>query len=410
MTLDQSVLSELADAFKSGDGLDLIREAVRLVLQELIEAEAADVIGAGLYERTETRRNERNGHRERTLSTKAGDVSLGIPKLRKGSFFPSILEPRRRIDQALYAVVMEAYVHGVSTRAVDELVQALGIDSGISKAEVSRICRRLDEHVSAFKDRPLSHTSFPYVYLDATYLHVRDDHHVVSKAVVIATGISLEGHREILGFGVGDSEDEAFWRAFMASLRKRGLGGVRLVISDQHAGLVSALRRVFQGASHQRCRVHFARNLLARVPKGQQEMVAAALRMVFAYATREEISDQYDRVCDMLTEHFEKAAVLMRGAKEEVLAFSAFPRAHWRQIWSTNPLERLNKELKRRCRVVGIFPNEDSVVRLAGAVLLDIHDEWQAAERRYFSETSMAKLTAERDNELASVLELGSAD
>jgi transposase-like protein len=410
MTLDQSVLSELADAFKNGDGLDLIREAVRLVLQELIEAEAAEVIGAGLYERTEARRNERNGHREKTLSTKAGDVSLGIPKLRRGSFFPSILEPRRRIDQALYAVVMEAYVHGVSTRAVDELVQALGIDSGISKAEVSRICRRLDEHVSAFRDRPLSHTSFPYVYLDATYLHVRDDHHVVSKAVVIATGISLEGHREILGFSVGDSEDEAFWRAFLTSLRKRGLSGVRLVISDQHAGLVSALRRVLQGASHQRCRVHFARNLLARVPKSQQEMVAAALRMVFAYGSKEEISEQYDRVADMLTEHFEKAATLMRAAKEEVLAFACFPRAHWRQIWSTNPLERLNKELKRRCRVVGIFPNEDSVVRLAGAVLLDIHDEWQAAERRYFSETSMAKFTAERDNELASVLELASAD
>jgi transposase-like protein len=410
MALDQSVLSELADALKSSDGIDLVREAVRLVFQELIESELSSVIGAGLYERTESRLNERNGHRPRVVSTKAGDVSLGIPKLRKGSFFPSILEPRRRIDQALYAVVMEAYVHGVSTRAVDELVQALGIDSGISKSEVSRICAGLDTHVSAFRDRRLDHTSFPYVWLDATYLHVRDDHHVVSKAVVIATGVSAQGHREVLGFGVGDSEDEVFWRSFLTSLRRRGLSGVRLVISDQHAGLVAALRRCLQGAAHQRCRVHFARNLLARVPKAQQEMVAAGFRTVFAYVTPEEISSQYDHVVESLAERFEKAAGLLVSAKEEVLAFSAFPRAHWRQIWSTNPLERLNRELKRRCRVVGIFPNEDAVTRLAGCVLLDIHDEWQAADRRYFSEGSMAKLMGERDNDLAEVPELVSTD
>ena len=312
MALDQSVLSELADALKSSDGIDLVREAVRLVLQELIESELSSAIGAGLYERTEARTNERNGHRPRVVSTKAGDISLGIPKLRKGSFFPSILEPRRRIDQALYAVVMEAYVHGVSTRAVDELVQALGIDSGISKSEVSRICAGLDTHVSAFKERRLDHTSFPYIWLDATYLHVRDDHHVVSKAVVIATGVSAQGHREVLGFGVGDSEDEVFWRSFLSSLRRRGLCGVRLVISDQHAGLVAALRRCLQGAAHQRCRVHFARNLLARVPKGQQEMVAAAFRTVFAYVTPEEISSQYDHVVETLAERFEKAAGLHR--------------------------------------------------------------------------------------------------
>jgi putative transposase len=404
--LDQSVLSELADALKSADGLDVVREAVRLVFQELIEVEAAEHVGAGRYERSETRTNERNGHRQHVISTKAGDVSLGIPKLRKGSFYPSILEPRRRIDQALYAVVMEAYVHGVSTRAVDELVQALGIDSGISKSQVSRICAGLDTHVSAFKERRLDHTAFPYIYLDATYLHVRHNHHVVSKAVVIATGVTSEGHREVIGFDVGDSEDEVFWRSFLDELKTRGLSGVRLVISDQHAGLVGALRRCLQGVAHQRCRVHFARNLLARVPKGQQELVAASFRTVFAYATPEEISAQYDRVVDTLAERFEKAAVLMAGAKEEVLAFSCFPRAHWRQIWSTNPLERLNKELKRRCRVVGIFPNEAAVTRLGGAVLLDIHDEWQAAERRYFSEASMEKLAGERDNELAVTTEL----
>src|SRR5579862_702277 len=398
MAHEQSALSELAAALKSGEALDLVREAVRLVYQELVEAEATAQIGAGLYERSEARSNERNGHRPKTISTKAGDIELGIPKLRKGSFFPTILEPRRRIDQALYAVVMEAYVAGVPTRAVDELVQALGIGSGISRSEVSRICTRLDEAVAAFRDRRLDHTSFPYLYLDATYLHVREDHHVVSKAVVIATGVREDGHREVLGVAAGDSEDELFWRIFLTSLKDRGLSDVRLVISDQHAGLVAAIRRCFQGTSHQRCRVHFARNLLATVPKGNQEMVAAAFRTVFAQATPDEMATQWDHVRETLSERFEKAARLMDGAKEEVLAFSCFPRAHWRQIWSTNPLERLNMELKRRCRVVGIFPNEASLVRLAGAVLLDVHEEWIATERRYFSEGSMAKLYPERED------------
>jgi len=408
MALDQSALSELLDAFKSGEGLDLIQEAVRLVCQELIEAELTAAIGAGRYERTEGRSNERNGHRDRVLTTKAGDVELAIPKLRKGSFFPSILEPRRRIDQALYAVVMEAYVHGVSTRAVDELVGAMGAKAGISKSEVSRICGALDEVVAAFKERRLDHTEFPYIWLDATYLHatylhVREHHQVTSKAVVIATGVTRDGRREVLGIEVGDSEDEAFWREFLRGLKRRGLGGVRLVISDQHAGLVAAIRRCFQGAAHQRCRVHFARNLLATVPKGHQEMVAAAFRTIFAQVSPAEIAAQWDHVQTMLAERFDKAARLMEGAKTEVLAFSAFPRAHWRQLWSTNPLERLNMELKRRCRVVGIFPNEASAVRLATAVVADIHDEWAAAERRYFSEASMAKLYPERDDEDATV-------
>ncbi len=356
MALDQSVLSELADALKSGDGIDLIREAVRLVLQELIEAEATSVIGAGRYERSGTRSTERNGHRSRTLATKAGDIEVGIPKLRRGSFFPQVLEPRRRIDQALYAVVMEAYVKGVSTRSVDELVAALGVSSGISRSEVSRICAELDAQVEAFRTRRLDHARFPYVHLDATYLHVRDHHHVVSKAAVIATAVREDGHREVLGIAVGDSEDELFWRTFLQSLRDRGLCGVQLVISDQHAGLVAAISRCFQGAAHQRCRVHFARNLLACVPKSNQEMVAAAFRTIFAQATRNEMAAQWDHVRDTFASRFDKAARLMDGAKDEVLAFSAFPRAHWRQVWSTNPLERLNKELKRRCRVVGIFP------------------------------------------------------
>jgi putative transposase len=406
MALDQSVLSELLAAFQSGEGLDLIRESVRLVCQELIETEFSALIGAERYERSEQRRGERNGHRPRLLTTKAGDVELAIPKLRKGSFFPSILEPRRRIDMALYAVVMEAYVHGVSTRAVDDLVEAMGSSAGISKSEVSRICAGLDEMVGAFRERRLDQTRFPYIWLDATYLHVRADHQVTSKAVVIATGVTEDGRREILGIDIGDSEDEAFWREFLRSLKRRGLAGVRLVISDQHAGLVSAIGRCFQGAVHQRCRVHFARNLLANIAKGHQEMVAAAFRTIFAQVSPDEIAAQWDHVESMLAGRFDKAAALMRRGKEEVLAFRTFPRAHWRQIWSTNPLERLNKELKRRSRVVGIFPNEAAAIRLAGAVVADIHDEWAASERRYFSEGSMAELYPERDDDEATTKEL----
>ena len=259
MALDDSALSELLEMFRSGDGLDLIRESVRLVLQELIEAEAAEVIGARRYERTESRQTERNGHRARLLATQAGDVELKIPKLRAGSFFPSLLEPRRRIDQALYAVIAQAYVEGISTRSVDDLVAAMGIASGISRSEVSRICRRLDIQVAAFKDRPLGHVEFPYLFLDATYLKVRDPdlHQVVSKAVVVATGITTGGDREVLGLAVGDSEAETFWAEFLRSLRNRGLGGVRLVVSDAHDGLTKAVRRSFQGAGWQRCRVHY---------------------------------------------------------------------------------------------------------------------------------------------------------
>ena len=394
MALNQSALDEIAAMLKNGDSFDLIRSAAELVLQALIEAEAAAKIGAERYERTETRTNERNGHRERPLSTKAGDLTLKIPKFRQGSFFPSFLQLRRRIDQALYAVVMEAYVQGVSTRSVDELVEALGIESGISRSEVSRICAALDEQVQAFFSRRLDHAPFPYVILDATYLHVREDHKVISKAVVIATGVSASGEREVLGMAIGNSEEEVFWGEFLSGLRRRGLAGVRLVISDQHAGLVAAIRRHLQGAAHQRCRVHAARNLLTHVPKASQEMVAAAFRTIFAQASPEEVSTQWDVVRDSLASKFDKAAKLMDGAKDEVLAFSAFPKEHWRQIWSTNSLERLNKELKRRCRVVGIFPNEASVMRLAGSVLIDAHDEWQASERRYFSLESMAKLAS----------------
>ncbi len=408
MALSQSALSELLDAFRAGDGVDLVRESVRMVMQELIEADAAERIGAGRYERTEQRVTERNGSRPRLVTTQAGDVGLRIPKLRKGSFFPVILEPRRRIDQALYAVVMEAYVQGISTRSVDDLVEAMGVEAGISKSEVSRICAGLDETVGAFRTRSLDHVGFPYVYLDATYLHVRNESsQVTSMAVVVATGVTATGQREILGLDVGDSEDEVFWKGFMTSLKQRGLGGVQLVISDQHSGLVAALRRCFQGVAHQRCRVHFARNLLAHVPKAQADYVAAAFRAIFAHTKPAEVDAAWEKTREEFAARFPKLGPLMDQAKAEVLAFTAFPRAHWRKIWSTNPLERLNKEIKRRSRVVGIFPNSAAVIRLVGAVLLDIHDEWIAADRRYLSEGSMAKLYDISDNEDLTAIDSG---
>jgi transposase-like protein len=288
---------------------------------------------------------------------------------------------------------MQAYVEGVCTRSVDDLVQALGIDSGISKSQVSRICAKLDVEVDAFRNRSLAHVEFPYVYLDATYVKARDTdlHQVVSRAVVIATGITADGQREVLGVDVGDSEDETFWTAFLRSLRSRALGGVRLVISDAHAGLRAAITKTVQGASWQRCRVHFARNLLATVPKAHTEMVAAAFRSIFALTDPADVRARWDEVTDTLAARFPRAADLLTSARTDVLAFCAFPREHWRKIWSNNPLERLNKEIKRRANVVGIFPNDAAVIRLVGAVLADQHDEWAVA-RRYLSESSMSTL------------------
>jgi putative transposase len=400
MALDESAVSDLLDALAVGEGTDLVRQLAQWALQQLIEVEASAAIGARAWERDPGRVTHRNGHRPRVLSTKAGDLQLGIPKLRKGSFFPELLEPRRRIDQALYAVVMEAYVNGVSTRSVDDLVAAMGVDTGISKSEVSRICAGLDTRVNAFRGRTLGHVAFPYVYLDATYINVRDDAlgQVVSRAVVIATGITANGDREVLGVDIGDSEDETFWTRFLRSLRDRGLAGVRLVISDAHAGLCASIRKCFTGTSWQRCRVHYARNLLAKVPKSHAEFVAAAFRSIFALGTAEEVHARWDEVTDTLADRFPKAAVSMREAKTDVLAFTVFPRSHWRKIWSNNPLERLNKEVKRRSNVVGIFPNDAAAIRLIGAVLADQHDEWAIA-RRYLSEGSMARLNNPCDTE-----------
>jgi putative transposase len=392
VALAQFDLSELLDALRAGGDVDLIRSSVEMVLQALIDAEVTEVIGAARYERTEQRTNHRNGTRPKLLATKAGDVELAIPKLRHGSFFPSILERRRRIDRALFAVVMEAYVHGVSTRKVDDLVQALGAASGISKSEVSRICGELDESLQAFRDRPLDHVEFPYVFLDATYVKARAGGRIVSKAVIVATGVTRNGDREVLGVEVGDSEDGAFWIAFLRGLRARGLGGVKLVISDAHLGLREAISSVMLDTTWQRCRVHLARNVLAKVPKGSADMVAAAMRTIYAQPDATHVHGQFDEIVSMLDRQFPDAAKILDDARDDVLAFAAFPEAHWRKIWSTNPLERVNGEIKRRTRVVGIFPNDAAVLRLVSAVVAETHDEWQDTERRYLAEHTMALL------------------
>ena len=392
MTLIQSDVNDLLDAIRAGGDLDVIRKGVELVLQALIEAEATEHIGAGRYERSASRTTQRNGSRDRLLATKAGDVELRIPKLRQGIFFPSILERRRRIDRALFAVVMEAYVHGVSTRKVDDLVKALGAASGISKSEVSRICAGLDEEMSAWRARRLDHVEFPYVYADATYLKGRVGGQVVSRAVVVVTGVAMTGEREVLGCAVGDTETEAFWAEFFRSLRARGLSGVRLVISDHHVGLKAAIAKCFVGAAWQRCRVHFMRNVLAKVNRANGEMVAAAIRTIFAQPTAEDVSAQFDRIIETLRGQFPEVTLMLADARDDLLAFSAFPFEHWRKLWSTNPLERLHREVKRRTDVVGVFPNDAAVERLVTAVIVEQHDEWAVAERRYLSETSMARL------------------
>ncbi|GAB3129035.1 hypothetical protein GCM10027056_30420 [Glaciibacter psychrotolerans] len=293
----------------------------------------------------------------------------------------------------MFAVVMEAYVHGVSTRKVDDLVKALGTDSGISKSEVSRICVNLDAEVGQFRDRSLSTHDFPYVFLDATYCKARVNHRIVSQAVVVAVGVAADGRREVLGFDVGDTENEPFWTAFLRSLKTRGLDGVKLVMSDAHTGLKKAIGTVFQGASWQRCRVHFMRNVLAIVPKGSQEMAGSIIRTIFAQPDKEHILKQFGEVTTMLQRSHPKVAEMLIDAQHDILAFADFPQRHWRQIWSTNPLERVNKEIKRRTDVVGVFPNPAALLRLAGAVLVEQHDEWEAADRRYFSEASMLELT-----------------
>jgi putative transposase len=373
MTQDHSALLAQLDALKSADAGVVFAELIRAGLQALIEAEATETIGAGRYQRCSDRGTHRNGHRPKTVSTTAGDIEVQIPKLRVGSFFPSLLERRRR--------------------SVDDLVTAMGVQSGVSKSEVSRSCAGLDKEIEAFRTRSLTHTQFPYVFCDATFCKVRVGAHVVSQALVVATGVSIDGTREVLGTAVGDSESYEFWREFLASLKARGLSGVHLVISDAHAGLKAAVAQQFSGASWQRCRVHFMRNLHTTVAAKHAPAVTAAVKTIFAHTDPAEVAAQWDRVAETLAGSFPKVATMLGEAKTDVLAFTAFPKAHWQKIWSNNPLERLNKEIKRRADVVEIFPNPAAFLRLATAVVIEAHDEWQVT-RRYLSDVSMDELRA----------------
>jgi putative transposase len=381
---------ELLIKLTEGREFDFFREAMLSVLRELMEVEISQKTGASLGERTSERLTMRNGYRERRLDTRVGSLALPIPKLREGSYFPSFLEPRRRSEEALLAVIAEAYVKGVSTRKVEDLVVALGLD-GISKSEVSRICARLDDQVEAFRGRPLL-GRYPYLFLDATYEKVRDDSgRVVSMALVVAYGVAETGEREILGLEVCKSEEHAFWRGFLAGLVARGLSGVALVVSDAHKGLRRAIEEVFLGASWQRCRVHFLRNLLSLVPKDGQGMVLAAVRLIFQQPDKVRAQEELRALADRLRDRLPRVSALLLEAEEEILAHMEFPTEHWRQISSTNPLERLNKEINRRTRVVGIFPCEKSLIRLIGAVLAEQNDEW-AVSRKYMSRHSLARI------------------
>ena len=384
---------------------DFLRTMIEVMTRALMEMEVSERVGAGRYERSENRQDHRNGYRHRVWETRVGEIPLQIPKLRKGSYYPSFLEPRRRAERALLAVIQSAYVEGVSTRKVDDLVQALGL-TGVDKSKVSRICKELDEGVEAFRNRPLE-VDYPYLWLDALYLKVRQNHRIVSMAVVLAIGVRETGEREILAIDIGGSEEEAFWTAFLRGLVARGLKGVQLVISDAHKGLRAAMTTVLTGAAWQRCRVHCMRNVLAHVSKRDKSIVAAAIRTVFAQPSQEAARQQLAEVVRAMETRWPKAAEVLVAAEDDVLTYMTFPPEHWSRIYSTNPLERVNREVKRRTNVVGIFPNAASVLRLVGSVLIEVHDEWQAG-RRYFSLESMRKLyePAEDGQVLSSPLRL----
>ena len=373
-------LLELLRKQASDADLDFLREGLRVLVQAIMEAEVMSKTGADYGQRSPERMTHRNGYRQRAWDTRVGTVDLRIPKVREGSYFPSLLEPRRRSERALLAVVQQAYVEGVSTRRVEDLVQALGCE-GISKSQVSRVCGELDGVVEAFLGRPLDGGPYPYLWLDALTQKVREDGRIVNISVVVATAVNAEGKREVLGMDVGTSEDGAFWLAFLRSLMARGLRGVRLVTSDAHQGLKEAIATVFAGASWQRCRTHFMTNLLSKVPKRAQPWVATMVRTIYQQPSPEEVHAQHQRIIGMLDERFPQAAELLADAGPDILAFTGFPVAHWRQVWSNNPQERLNKEIRRRTDVVGIFPNRPAVRRLVGAVLAEQHDEWQVSRR-----------------------------
>jgi len=395
MTNATMALAELAE---KGPDVDMLRQMVQFMAQRMMDFDVESLCGAGYDEKSAERLNSRNGVRERAWETRAGRVELKIPKLRQGSYFPGFLEPRRTAEKALAAVIQEAYVHGVSTRSVDELVKAMGM-SGISKSQVSRLCGELDERVGAFLNRPIE-GDWPYLWIDATYVKAREAGSIVSVAVIVAVAVNTEGQRQVIGMKVGPSEAETFWTEFLRSLMRRGLRGVKLVISDAHLGLKAAAAKVLK-ATWQRCRVHFMRNALAHANKTQRRMVSATIATVFAQDSTEAAHQQWRAVADQLRTKLPKLGALMDGAEDEVLSYMNFPRAHWLQIHSTNPLERLNAEIKRRTNVVGIFPNDAAVTRLVGAMLLEQNDEW-CLNRRYMqleglqtlSDTAPTRLSA----------------
>ncbi len=383
---------------KQDDG-DFLRSVAEAVLQLLMEHDVEGLVGAARYERGGGRQTWRNGYRDRELKTRLGALNLRVPKLRQGSYFPGFLEPRRTSEKALVAVIQEAWIGGVSTRRVDDLVQAMGL-SGISKSTVSKLCKDIDDRVREFLDRPIA-GDWPYLWLDATYLKVRQGGRIVSVAAIIAMAVDTDGRREIIGLCVGPSEAETFWTEFLRSLKSRGLEGVKLVISDAHTGLKAAIARVFE-ATWQRCRVHWIRNALAHVPKGQHTVVAAAIRQAFNQPDKKTAVETWRHVADQLRARWPKLADLMDGSEADVLAYMSFPAQHRTKLHSTNPLERLNKEVKRRADVVGIFPNEDFIVRLIGAVLFEQNDEWQS-QHRYMQVEAFAQIDAAESDPLLSI-------
>ena len=386
MTKETMALIELIE---KGADSDLVREMLAFAAERMMEAEVEARTGAAHGARDPAREVQRNGYRERPWDTRAGRIDLEIPRLRKGSYLPSFLEPRRTAEKALTAVIQEAYVHGVSTRSVDDLVKAMGA-AGVSKSQVSRLVEEIDERVNAFLTRPIE-GEWPYVWIDATYIKAREAGRIVSTATIIAVGVNTDARREVLGVATGPSEAEAFWKGFLRSLADRGLRGVKRVIADDHKGLRAAASKVFH-ATQQRCKVHWMRNALAHASAKQRPAVAAMLKTIFAQETAREAHTQWNNVADALRERAPKVAELMDSAREDVLAYTAFPRDHWAQIASTNPLERLNGEIKRRSDVVGIFPNDRAVVRLVGALMLEQNDEW-AVSRRYMSLESLAPVS-----------------
>ena len=396
MTNATIALTELAE---KGADVDVLRQMVQFMAQRLMEIDVEARCGAGYDEKSAARLNSRNGYRDRTWDTRAGTVELKIPKLRQGSYFPEFLEPRRTAEKALTAVIQEAYVQGISTRSVDDLVKALGM-SGVSKSQVSRLCGELDEQVGAFLNRQIE-GDWPYLWIDATYVKTREAGRIVSVAVIIAVGVNTEGQREVLGMKVGASEAEPFWTEFLRSLNRRGLRGVKLVISDSHEGIKAAVSKVLK-ATWQRCRVHFMRNALAHAGKTQRRMVAAAIGTVFVQDTAEAARTQWRTVADQLRERFPKLGALMDEAEHDVLAFMTFPKAHWTQIYSTNPLERLNADIKRRTNVVGIFPNDGAITRLVGAMMLEQNDEW-SLNRRYMQLEGLQSLCDTAPTRLSAV-------